>query len=472
MKLKTLLLVLLFFSTISFAADLDRKPDFADRFKEITKTASKEQLYAFLWAIPKGGDLHNHSGSSFFAYQYFEDATNKALLKGNEFFTRVRFNICPGGYEPFIRFRTIQRSTYLKLSDCEKQEYVHLESLSPEMKAEWISASILDKPGEGRNEFFEVLGQRRGDLGGDPNIMLDLLIKQMQLMGAQNMLYLETQARPRYRDQDGNPIDEERGVTMLRERLNSPEAKATGVTVRFLSTISRFAPDAEQQVEAAYKFIDAHHDLWVGMNMAGREDNDKGYPSRFMEIHRKLRRTYPDIHLALHGGEVDSPGEDVRKTLLLGADRIGHGVNLISDPDTMLFMRHNRYLVEINLISNNLLEYVPDLSKHPFPEYLRLGIPVCLNTDDPGAWDSNMTDEYYTAVKYFNLTWKEIVQIGRDSLQYSFVEEPVKAKLLEDYDKHVLAFEAKYGTGDWRKLLSDVKPMTSGYTNRTLGITY
>ena len=117
--------------------------------------------------------------------------------------------------------------------------------------------------------------------------------------------------------------------------------------------------------------------------------------------YRKMRRTYSDIPLSIHAGEKDSPGHEVRDTLLLGATRIGHGVNLITDPDTMLLMRNSGYLVEINLISNRLLEYMPDLSKHPFPEYLRFGIPVCLNTDDRGSWDSNMTDEYYTAVTNF-----------------------------------------------------------------------
>src|SRR5258708_360008 len=427
--------ILLLLIAAAFSAHAQAQtPSFAERFEEIKKTATKQHLYSFLWALPKGGDLHNHFGISFPAYQLYEDATGKKLLQGNEFFTRVRFKTCPGDDGPFILFRTIQKSTYAKLSDCLKAEYDHLDALSPEMKQEWISSLILDKPGEGRNEFFEVLGQRRGELVRDPNVATDLLLKQMQLMGAQNMRYLETQVRPRFQDVNGTPIDEERGVELLAKLLQSSNAKATGVTVRFLATIGRFAPDAEAQVEDAYHFIDTHRAWWVGMNMAGREDNDKGYPARFMEVHKKLRRTYSGIHLSLHGGEVDSPGKDVRATLLLGAERIGHGVNLITDPETMLFMRHNRYLVEINLISNHLLEYVQDLSKHPFPEYLRLGIPVCLNTDDPGAWDSNMTDEYFTAVTNFNLTWQELVELGRNSLQYSFVQEPVKAKLLAEYD--------------------------------------
>src|SRR5947207_946041 len=174
--------------------------------------------------------------------------------------------------------------------------------------------------------------------------------------------------------------------------------------------------------------------------MAGREDNDKGHALRFLETFRKLRRTYSGVGLSIHGGEVDSPGQQVRHTLLLGATRIGHGVNLISDPDTMLLMRNGKYLVEINLVSNRLLEYVPDLSKHPFPEYLRSGIPVCLNTDDAGVWDSNMTDEYFTAVTNFNLTWSEIVQMGRDSLLYSFAEEPVKSRMVKQYGEAVARF--------------------------------
>jgi len=133
-------------------------------------------------------------------------------------------------------------------------------------------------------------------------------------------------------------------------------------------------------------------------------------------------------------------------------------------------MRNNKYLVEINLVSNRLLEYVPDLSKHPFPEFLRFGIPVCLNTDDPGVWDSNMTDEYFTAVTHFNLTWDEIVELGRNSLTYSFAEPAVKRRLLEEYQAAVSEFEKKYSHKSWAETLRKVKPVFSGYAARTFGI--
>jgi adenosine deaminase CECR1 len=169
---------------------------------------------------------------------------------------------------------------------------------------------------------------------------------------------------------------------------------------------------------------------------------------------------------------MDGPDHNIRDTLLLGASRIGHGVNLIQDPDTLLLMRNNKYLVEINLISNRLLEYIPDLTKHPFPEYLRTGVPVCLNTDDRGMWDSNLTDEYYTAVTTYNLSWDEVVQLGRNSLTYSFVQPEVKAKLLADYERDVAAFVAKYEPANSLSQLAAVKPVTYGYGKRNWGFPF
>jgi adenosine deaminase CECR1 len=221
----------------------------------------------------------------------------------------------------------------------------------------------------------------------------------------------------------------------------------------------RFTPDAEKALQRLYEVNDRYRDLYVGVNMVGREDNDKGYPLRFLPVLRELRHKYPEINLSIHAGEVDEPNFHIRDTLLLGATRIGHGVNLITDPDTMLLMRNSPYMAEINLISNLLLEYVSSYSQHPFPEYLRTGIPVALSTDDRGMWDSNMTDEFYVAVKEFNLSWDEVVLLGRNSLQHSFLDAATKASLLANYDRRVAAF-AEQMRRKGPSSLSQVQPVT------------
>jgi adenosine deaminase CECR1 len=415
---------------------------FDAQFEAIKKHATRPQLYALLYDLPKGGDLHHHLGLSFMAEQWYAAATDPKRNRGNEFYTRIRLNSCPDSSEPPLRFRNIRRSTYQAMSDCRKSEYEKLTALSPELKEQWLSSLRLDRPEEGRNEFFEAIAPRLTELARDPWLTTDLLVESMQRYAAEGLRYLETQTTVgTFMDQDGKPIDRNRAAQLFRDAL-----------------------------ERAYEFVNANRDLWVAVNMAGREDNDKGHPLRFLDTFRKLRRTYSGIQLSLHGGEVDSPGQDVRRTLMLGATRIGHGVNLLSDPDTMLLMQNRRYLIETSLVSNRLLEYVPDLTKHPFPEYLRFGIPTCLNTDDAGSWDSNITDEYFLAVTHFNLSWKEIVQIGRDSLQYSFAEEPVKTRMLREYADAVARFERKYGSGAWTDKLSDVKPVYSGYARRNFDL--
>jgi adenosine deaminase CECR1 len=445
--------------------------DASQHFETIKDSATAQQLYTLLYALPKGGDIHNHFGLSVAPELWWDAATDPKHNRGNAFYTRVKFADCPGDTEPLIRYRTIQRSTWSALPPCKQAEYLRLESLTSEVKADWLSAFKLDRPGEGRDEFFEVIVRRVGELYRDPNVATAAALETLKRDAAEGVRYVETSASGgNFLDQNGVRFDEKRGAQVLRGIANHPSLKEVGIYVRYQAAVSRFRPDAERRLEDAYAFVDRNRDLWVGLTLLGREDNDKGHATRFLETFRKLRRKYSGIRLAIHGGEVDSPGPHVRDTLLLGAERIGHGLNLITDPEMMLLFRTGRFLVEVQLISNRLLEYTPDLTLHPFPEYLRTGIPVCLNTDDAGVWDSNLTDEYFTAVKTFDLNWEEIVRLGRNSLEYSFAEPNLKGRLLEEYRQRVRAFEERHLAADWRAKLADVPVRASGYARRNFGV--
>lgn len=460
-------------STLAAAAD------FGARFAELRRAATPAQLYALLYDLPKGGDLHNHGGGANRAEWQFAIATDPARNGGDTFYTRARFTAAPDAIAPAKRYHTIRHYAYEQLSPAAKAEYVPLASLDATQRTEWCNGLRLDQPGEGRQEFFRVIWERMGDIGKNPHVKTELLVENLKAFGAEGLRYLELQFdTDGMIANDGHMLTREEGLAFVRERLGRPDVAATGVTVRFIETVLRFAPRAEAKLAEAYAFVSAHRDLWVGLNMAGIEEDGKGHPRRFLETYRTLRSTHPTLPLSIHAGEMDGPDNHIRDTLLLGATRIGHGVNLIQDPDTLLLLQNGRrVLVEINLISNRLLEYTPDLTRHPFPEYLRTGVPVCLNTDDRGMWDSNLTDEYYTAVTTFNLSWDELVTIGRNSLAYSFVQPAEKARLLADYDARVAAFEARYGTAAPTveaalAALTQIKPVTYGYARRTWGLSF
>jgi adenosine deaminase CECR1 len=451
--------------------------DFAPRFDEIVAKATPAQLYALLYDLPKGGDLHNHSAGANRAEWIYAVCTDPTRNGGDTFYARARFAGPPDEVDPSARFRTIRRQTYDLLSDKVKAEYVPLASLTAAERAQWMASTRLDGTGDGRKEFFSYIWPRLAGLDTSLPVATELLVENMKAFGAEHLAYLETQFGVEDMvDNDGKAVPEAAAVAFVRERLARPDAAATGVTVRFQRTILRFAPDAEARLEKAYGFVDAHRDMWVGLNMAGIEENGYGYPSRFLDTFRKMRARYPTLALSIHAGEMDGPDRHIRDTLLLGATRIGHGVNLIRDPETLLLLQQTgRVLVEINLISNRLLGYVPDLSRHPFPEYLRTGVPVCLNTDDRGMWDSNLTDEYYTAVTLFHLSWGEIVSMGRASLVHSFVQPDVRARLLAEYDQRVAAYERRYGSPPLDQAMADlgaVKPVTYGYARRNWGFDF
>lgn len=447
---------------------------FSTRFEEIKRTAKPAELYTFLYALPKGGDLHNHLGGAVLPEWWYAIATDPARNGGDVFYTRVRFTAGIDTGVSLVLYHTLRRYAYEQLDPALRADYARLDQLTPEQKQGWLDALRLERPGEGRDEFFAWIWPRMGQLHQNLAVGCEILVETMKAYGAEGLRYLETQQGAMgFADNDGQPIPATVAAQAMRDRLARPDALATGVTVRLQATVLRFAPRAEDQLEKIYKFVDANRDLWVGINMAGIEENGKGYPARFLGKYRELRRTHPTLALSIHAGEMDGPDSHIRDTLLLGATRIGHGVNLLKDPDTLLLLQNSqRVLVEVNLISNRLLEYTPDLSLHPFPELLRTGVPVCLNTDDRGMWDSNMTDEYYTAVTTFNLSWDELVQLGRNSLAFSFAQPEVKAKLLANYESAVAAFESKYQATGSLTQLATIKPVTYGYAKRTWGFEF
>jgi adenosine deaminase CECR1 len=435
-------------------------------FEELKATATPTQLYTFLYALPKGGDLHNHLGGAARSEWLWAEALAQQS-NGYIYYTKVRIQNCLDygtdeyGPNPYLLlFKNLQASDYEKLDACQKSEYKRLQDLDGHERAAWLSSLRLDTSHEGRAEFFEAQWRRIDALLHNPYLVNEILLRNMEAFGAEGVVYLETQTGlDGYRKPDGSPFSREETAALYRQQLASRRARATGVEVRFQNALLRFDPQAEQRLRELYAINDQYRDLYVGINMVGREDDAKGYPLRFLPVLRELRKRYPDINLSIHAGEMDEPDFHIRDTLLLGAKRIGHGVNLISDPQTMVLMRNGPYLVEINLISNLLLEYVSDFSQHPFPEYLRIGIPVALSTDDRGMWDSDLTDEYFVAVHEFNLSWEEMVQLGRNSLKYSFVDEPTKQRLLAEYDKRVQSFAQRFRQSGWNSL-RDAKPVT------------
>lgn len=454
-RIKNQLLTLLIiscsvFSSLAFSQLVTEKE--AHWFEDFKAKATDKELYQFLYNMPKGGDLHNHSSGSNFPTWWYELATDQSANGGYTYYTRTQITLCNGygtnefGFSPqTLLFHNISEHTFKQLSDCEKANYKVLEHLTVKEKLAWQRSIWLDKPYEGRDEFFQTHWQRLNELTANPFIAAEMLVRNMKSFGAEGLIYLESQFNvDNKKTPNGELYTREQALNILKQRLKENDAIATGVTVKLQYSLLRFLPNAEQILISMYEFVDQNRDMYVAINMVGREDNDKGHPLRFLSTLRELRKKYPAIKLSIHAGEVDEPNFHIRDTLLLGADRIGHGVNLLGDPQTTLQMRHGPYMIEVNLISNLLLNYIDKFDQHDFPEFLRTGIPVALSTDDRGMWHSNLTDEFFVAVKSYNLSWPEVVLLSKNSLEYSFTDKKTKQKLVKRFTKNLHKFEKSF----------------------------
>ena len=244
----------------------------ANWFDDIKKSGSAKDLYRVLYYMPKGGDLHNHLSGSNFSEWWYELALAQRE-RGYQYYTKIRIENCIAygdnqfGRAPYyLMFRNIMAVHYENLSDCEKREYKLLENLNEEEQAGWLASIRLDKPFEGREEFFRTHWPRLNALTWNPWIQAETLYLNMQAFGAEGLTYLEPQIAVRgFLGPDGTSITPEQTVDILRQRIQEEDALATGVTVRMQISILRFLPTAEENLREVYKFVHDHNDLFVDL---------------------------------------------------------------------------------------------------------------------------------------------------------------------------------------------------------------
>ena len=140
------------------------------------------------------------------------------------------------------------------------------------------------------------------------------------------------------------------------------------------------------------------------------------------------------VHVTLHAGEACCP-EQVRESLDLGAERIGHGVHAFEDPATERRLVKGKIPLEICPTSNlQTSSFIKSYDNHPLKRYFDLGIPITLNTDNRLMSQVTLTDEYERVVDAFSLGKEDAIRIARHSIEAAFCDNDTKQKLLVRLD--------------------------------------
>lgn len=148
-----------------------------------------------------------------------------------------------------------------------------------------------------------------------------------------------------------------------------------------------------------------------------------------------------------HAGETTSPAE-VRSALTdLGADRIGHGIASVDDPDLLACLADHHIPLEVCPTSNVCTGAVDSWAAHPLPRLLAAGVPVTLGTDDPGMFGTTVNREYQRCATWLGLTTADLTALARAGIDAAFCPPATRQALHAELDTVLAtAFQAAVGS--------------------------
>jgi aminodeoxyfutalosine deaminase len=163
----------------------------------------------------------------------------------------------------------------------------------------------------------------------------------------------------------------------------------------------------------------------VALGLGGIEAGNP--PELFQEAFDRARAA--GLPAVPHAGETagaDSVWGAVRK---LKAQRIGHGVRCLDDPELVAELRHRQIPLEVCPTSNVCLGVAPSLVEHPLPRLLDEGLYVTINSDDPPMFNTTLTDEYLRAAQILGCGAETIEQLAINAVRASLLPEPSRVEM-------------------------------------------
>jgi len=167
----------------------------------------------------------------------------------------------------------------------------------------------------------------------------------------------------------------------------------------------------------------------VGIGIGGDERRTGAEP--FRDLYIEARDA--GLRLTAHAGETVGP-ESIWAALNIGAERIGHGLTAIEDPELMEVLSERQIPIEICISSNFRTGCCVPAALHPVRSYFDSGLMITLNSDDPAMFESDLENEYLLAQREFGFSVEHLRELAANSFEASFLPPEEKVKYLRRID--------------------------------------
>ena len=425
------------------------------------------QLFVFLSAMPKGGDLHNHLVGAIYAESFIQWASEGGLCVDPKTFflspppcggEKGTLPASKALSDPTLYREMIDAYSMRNWQHSGKSGHDHFfDTFDKFLPASFgntgkMLAETASRAASQREIYQELmhaaafadilsLAERTG--------WDDDLARQREKLLANGMAQVVAAAR---KEMDEGEATRD---TLLKCSSAQPDP-GCAVTQRYQYMVLRARPKESVFAQMVLGFELATVDpRFVALNLVQPEDwyvplHDF---SLHMQMLQYLHGVYPNVHIDLHAGEMVMglvPPEElrfhVRDSIAIGhAQRIGHGADVMYEKQPFQLLQEmadRNVMVEICLTSNDVILGVTDT--HPLSNYIRAGVPVALATDDEGVARSDMTHEYIKGATEQKLSYLQLKKMARTSLEYAFVPG---TSLWSDGKNFVMVKECSGGGG-------------------------
>ena len=238
----------------------------------------------------------------------------------------------------------------------------------------------------------------------------------------ENVAYLELRFAPVLHTREGLGQDEIiASVISGMNRAKSTYNIEGNIIVCCMKNLSEQA--AIDTINAGYKYLGKG---LVGVDLAGPED--EGFAQKFINAMSLARNM--GYNITIHAGEAGS-GQNVLDSIqVLGAQRIGHGVNLYQSEKAYKLVKEKNINLEVCPTSNLQTKAVKALEKHPAIYYYTNGISISINTDNRTVSNTSLTDELDMVGKVLSIDMTSYKKLYESAVEASFADKETKDKLI------------------------------------------
>lgn len=194
--------------------------------------------------------------------------------------------------------------------------------------------------------------------------------------------------------------------------------------------------------EEAFKLLEEMRP-WLskirGVGMGGAE---KGHPTQgFSKYFRRCKEL--GLKTTVHAGE-ETSAECIQEAIQnIRPDRIDHGLKAFESRELMSYLSEVRIPITLCPISNIKLKNVQSAENLPIREFMKAGILLTINSDDPAYFSAYANENYELCARTFELDKPKLCELAKNSFEASFLPRERKDEFIREVDEYFLKMKCR-----------------------------